>query len=73
VPPFALLNSQIIDRSHATLIHEMIHASKDGPVDHDPEPSSVFFKFGTEKPGGVERTFLKPEHAATLARLSSKL
>jgi hypothetical protein len=33
----------------------------------------VFFKHGSEKPGGVDRTFLKPEHAATLARISSKL
>jgi len=73
VAPFALLNSQIVDRSHATLIHEMIHASKDGPVPHDPEPFSVFFGHGREKPGGVDRTVLKAEHAATLARLSSKL
>jgi hypothetical protein len=73
VPPFVLLNSQVIDRSQATLIHEMIHASKDGPVLHDPEPSSVFFEFGSEKAGNVERTVLKPEHAATLSRMSSKL
>lgn len=73
VPPFVLLNSQIIDRSHATLIHEMIHASKEGPVAHDPEKFSVFFEFGSEKPGGVDRTFLKPEHAATLSKISSKL
>ncbi len=73
VPPFAYLNSQSVDRSHATLIHEMIHASKDGPVKHDDEPNSVFFEFGSEKPGGVERTFLKPEHAATLSKISSKL
>lgn len=73
VPPFVLLNSLIVDRSHATLIHEMIHASKNGPVPHDPENFSVFFAFGSEKPGGVDRTFLKPEHALTLSRMSSKL
>lgn len=73
VPPFALLNSQIIDRAHATLIHEMIHASKDGPVPHDQNNASVFFATGSEKPGGVDRTVLPPEHAATLAKLSSKL
>ncbi len=73
VPPFALLNSQIIDRAHSTLIHEMIHASKDGPVLHDPEKASVFFEHGSEKPGEVDRTFLKPEHAATLSRITSKL
>jgi hypothetical protein len=73
VPPFVLLNSQVIDRSHATLIHEMIHVSKDGPVPHDPEKASVFFEFGSEKLGSVERTFLKPEHAATLSKISSKL
>ena len=73
VPPFALLNSQIIDRAHATLIHEMIHASKDGPVPHDKNNASVFFATGSEKPGGVDRTVLPAEHAATLAKLSSKL
>jgi hypothetical protein len=73
VPPFVLLNSLIVDRSHATLIHEMIHASKNGPVPHDPENFSVFFGFGSEKPGGVDRTFLKPEHALTLSKMSSKL
>ena len=73
VPPFVLLNSEIIDLSHATLIHEMIHASKAGRVPHDPEPSSVFFEFGTEKQGGVDRTFLKPEHARTLSTMASRL
>jgi hypothetical protein len=73
VPPFALLNSQIIDRGHATLIHEMIHASKPGPFLHDSEKFSVFFKHGSEKPGGIDRTFLRPEHALTLSRLSAKL
>lgn len=73
VPPYVLLNSQIIDRAHVTLIHEMIHASKNGPVVHDPEPSSIFFEFGSEKPGGIDRTFLKPEHARTLSTMSSRL
>lgn len=73
VPPFALLNSQIIDRAHATLIHEMIHASKDGPTKHDKNTASVFFDHGSEKPGNIDRTVLPPEHAATLAKLSSKL
>jgi len=73
VPPFALLNSQIIDSGHATLIHEMIHASKPGVVPHDDELASVFFRHGTEKPGGVQRTFIKPEHAPGLVRLSAKL
>ncbi len=73
VPPFVLLNSEIIDRAHATLIHEMIHCSKPAPVPHDDEPFSIFFDHGTEKPGGVDRTFLKPEHALTLSKMSSKL
>src|SRR5262249_2424189 len=74
VPPFVLLNSENIDTiSHATLIHEMIHVSKDGPVRHDPENFSVFFEFGSNKPGTVKRTLLKPEHALTLSRISSKL
>ncbi|MEO8050260.1 MAG: hypothetical protein ABI833_07565 [Acidobacteriota bacterium] len=73
VPPFALLNSQIIDRAHSTLIHEMIHASKGRIFPHDPEPASVFFATGSEKPGNVDRTFLKPEHALTLSTITSKL
>jgi hypothetical protein len=73
VPPFVLLNSEIIDQSHATLIHELIHVSKPGIVPHDPEKFSVFFETGTEKPGGVARTMLKPEHALTLSRMSAKL
>jgi hypothetical protein len=73
VPPFVLLNSQHIDFSRATLIHEMIHASKDGPVAHDPEPSSVFSEFGSEKPRSVERRSLRLEHAVTLSKMSSRL
>lgn len=72
VPPFILLNSQEVDtRSHATLIHEMIHASKTGPVSHDPEPGSVFFE---PKAGiNIDRTVLKPEHALTISTMSSRL
>jgi len=73
VPPFVLLNSEFVDRSNATLIHEMIHASKDGPVRHDPEPFSVFFEAGSISLGNVEQTFLKKEHADTLRKISSKL
>jgi len=73
VPPFVLLNSEFVDRSNATLIHEMIHASKDAPVRHDPEPFSVFFETGSISLGNVERTVLKKEHADTLRRISSKL
>ena len=77
VPPFALLNSQIVDFGRATLIHEMIHASKPTPkpgqFPHDSEKFSVFFDHGSEKPGGTARTFLRPEHALTLSTLSAKL
>jgi len=73
VPPFVLLNSEVLDRANATLIHEMIHCSKPGPFPHDPEKFSIFAESGSEKPGGVDRTFLRPEHALTLSKLSSKL
>jgi hypothetical protein len=73
VPPFALLNSQIVDISNASLIHEMIHASKRGPFPHDADPSSVFFEFASVKPGRVERKVLTAEHAATLSTMSSRL
>jgi hypothetical protein len=66
-PPFVLLNTEQVDQSRATLIHEMIHASKRGPVPHDREPFSVFSENGSSRPGAVDRTFLKPEHAATIA------
>jgi hypothetical protein len=73
VPPFVLLNSEANDLDHATLVHEMIHASKGGPVPHDPEPASVFFEFARTELGKPNRTFLKEEHALTLSKLSSKL
>jgi hypothetical protein len=72
VPPFVLLNSEEIDPDRATLIHEMIHASKPGPVKHDDEPASVFFD-RERQPRTTSRTFLKAEHALTLSKLSSKL
>ena len=69
--PFALLNTEQVDLSNATLIHEMIHCSKPGRVDHDPEKNSVFFEFGLERPDPdkkrPDRTALRPEHAATIA------
>jgi hypothetical protein len=74
VPPFVLMNADVIDLSHATLIHEMIHVSKPGIVNHDPEKFSVFFEHSRDKlQEGVDRTMLKPEHALTLSTMSSKL
>jgi hypothetical protein len=67
-PPFALLNSRQTDRSNATLLHEMIHAASDGKINHDSEPNSIFFENGTTQLGAVNRTTLKPEHAAILAK-----
>jgi hypothetical protein len=67
-PPFVLLNSRQIDRSHATLLHEMIHAANVGPTNHDPEPNSIFFENGSTQLGRVDRTTLKAEHAAKLAQ-----
>jgi hypothetical protein len=66
--PFVLMNSRQIDRSHATLLHEMIHAANSGPIGHDKEPNSIFFENGTTQLGEVDRTTLKPEHAAKLAQ-----
>lgn len=72
-PPFALLNTELVDLSSATLIHEMIHCSKPGVVSHDPEKNSVFFEFGSQKPDPnpdnktSDRTALRAEHAATIA------
>jgi peptidoglycan hydrolase-like protein with peptidoglycan-binding domain len=72
VPPFVLLNSALIDRDNATLLHELIHASKKiHPHSHDPEPHSIFSRFGHDQSsndGDVERRMLKAEHAETLAR-----
>jgi len=71
-PPFVLINSRQIDRSHATLLHEMIHAAfveTNGiKLNHDSEPNSIFFEHGTSQLGATDRTFLKPEHAAILAK-----
>ena len=71
--PFALINTEHVDLSNATLIHEMIHCSKDGVVDHDPEKNSVFFDFGLEKPdpdpekGRPAQTSLRARHALSIA------
>jgi len=71
-PPFVLMNSRQIDRSHATLLHEMIHAAyveiNGVKLNHDSQPNSIFFESGTIQLGAVNRTFLKPEHAAILAK-----
>ena len=66
--PFVLMNSRQVDRSHATLLHEMIHAANNGPIKHDKEPNNIFFENGTTQLGEVNRTTLKPEHAAKLAQ-----
>jgi len=70
-PPFVLINSRQTDRSHATLLHEMIHAAfveKNGnKLRHDSLPNSIFFENGTTQLGAVERTFLNPDHAVILA------
>jgi hypothetical protein len=74
VPPFVYLNSLSSDNSRATLLHEMIHVSKNGPVPHDDkDPSSVFYPYSSSKPGSIDRRVLPPEHAATLSKIASKL
>lgn len=65
--PFALLNTEQVDQSSATLIHEMVHCSKPGRVKHDDEKNSVFFNHGSTKQGEVSRTTLRSEHALTIA------
>lgn len=67
-PPFVLMNAQLIDRSNATLLHEMIHAANNGPFKHDKDPSSIFSENGTTLMGNIERTKLRNEHAAKLAQ-----
>jgi hypothetical protein len=71
VKPFCLLNSQERDPGDATLLHEMIHASLNGP-DHDKEPNSVFFDNhfkGLPVPGqeAPRRSVLKPNRAKSIA------
>ena len=73
VPPFVLLNSEATDLDHATLLHEMIHASKPGPVKHDGDHHSIFFEHARRSLGETNRSVLPPEHALTLSKLSSKL
>lgn len=65
---FVLINTEQVDVSHATLIHEMVHCSKLRRGDpHDPEETSVFFFPGRVQQGFPERTTLRPEHALTIA------
>jgi hypothetical protein len=75
VDRFVVLNTELSDKDDATLLHEMIHASKDvTPHPHDAENFSVFFRFGNEAGGGatdegkIDRKILKPEHALTLSK-----
>ena len=69
--PFALLNTEHVDLSNATLIHEMVHCSKPGIVPHDPEKNSVFFETGEEREDPDKkrpvRSALRSEHAKTIA------
>jgi peptidoglycan hydrolase-like protein with peptidoglycan-binding domain len=73
VPKFTLLNVNMIDKSNAVLLHEMIHASKTAPHSHDPERNSVFFQYAQEAGGpvsdnAVTQNVLKEEHAQSIAR-----
>jgi hypothetical protein len=70
VPPFVLLNSQLVDPGRATLLHEMIHCAHSQAVGHDSDPLSIFSE---TKTGGPNRTVLKPDHARLLSKLSAKL
>ncbi len=71
--PFAVLNTEQVDLSNATLIHEMVHCSKNGVVPHDPEKNSVFFEVGLSKPepdpekGRPAQTTLRAKHALSIA------
>ena len=68
--PFVLMNSRQIDRSHATLLHEMIHAAfVTNGARLNTTRSRTVFSLKTEPPelGVVNRTVLKPEHATILA------
>ncbi len=66
VRPFCLLNSQERDPNDTTLLHEMIHASLDGP-DHDSEPNSVFFDNHLPRLDAPRRSVLKPNRAKSVA------
>jgi hypothetical protein len=72
VPKFTLLNANLVDNSSVTLLHEMIHASKKRPHNHDPERDSVFFKHAKEAGRVVDDDFVtqslfKEEHAESIA------
>jgi len=71
VRPFCLLNSQERDPNDTTLLHEMIHASLDGPA-HDSEPNSVFFDNhflnpAIPRPEAPRRSVLKNNRAKSVA------
>ncbi|MEO8805615.1 MAG: hypothetical protein ABI433_06010 [Burkholderiaceae bacterium] len=71
VRPFCLLNSQERDPNDTTLLHEMIHASLDGPA-HDSEPNSVFFDNHSLSPAiprleAPRRSVLKNNRAKSVA------
>ena len=67
--PYILINTQLKSSTNEVLVHEMIHASYgESQPGHDTDPSSVFFKYGSESAAGAVARKLPPIHAGALRR-----
>ena len=67
--PFVVLNSRVQRPNyHTTMLHEMIHASYPGPVDHDDEEFSIFYDHRKPPSGLVDQRMLKEERARNLVK-----
>jgi hypothetical protein len=58
--PYVLINTQLKSVANEVLLHELIHAAY-GPAqpDHDKDPSSAFYKYGSEKDGSAGNAIRK--------------
>ena len=67
--PFVVLNSRVQQpNKHTTLLHEMIHASYPGPVDHDDEEFSIFYDHRKPPSGLVDQRMLREDRARQLVK-----
>jgi hypothetical protein len=67
--PFVVLNSRVQRANkNTTLLHEMIHASYPGPVDHDDEEFSIFYDHRKPPSGLVDQRMLREDRARQLVK-----
>ena len=68
--PYVIINTQIKSSANEVLLHELVHASyATTKVEHDPDPTSVFYKYGGSSDGGAAKVRRLPQvHADSLRK-----